>query len=227
MYMNVVKLGRMRYQEALKIQEKLLDMRLNNYCEDTLLLVEHPHVITLGKRGKVENILLPVDELKRTGTEICEVNRGGDVTYHGPGQIVGYPIMDLKNHGRDVRRFIHNIEEIFIMLLDKEYGITAGRISEHTGVWVGQEKITAIGFAIKHWVTMHGFAFNVNTDLDCFKWIVPCGITDKGVTSIQKLLNKQQDYENAVNLVIRYFSKVFGISPVLNEIKTILGKEGN
>lgn len=227
MDVNVVKLGKMRYQEALEIQEKLLGMRKRDSCGDTLLLVEHPHVITLGKRGKMENILLPVEELRRSGTEIYEASRGGDVTYHGPGQIVGYPIMNLKNHGRDIKKFVRNIEEIFITLLDREFGITAGRINQYTGVWVGQEKITAIGFAIKHWVTMHGFAFNVNTDLNRFKWIVPCGITDKGVTSVQKLLNKPQDYENTNSLVIKYFCEIFAMNPVLTEINTIFEKDGD
>ncbi|HHV58756.1 MAG TPA: lipoyl(octanoyl) transferase LipB [Clostridiaceae bacterium] len=227
MNINVVKLGQMRYSEALGIQEKLLALRQEDAVDDTLLIVEHPPVITLGRRGKGQNILVPEEKLSAEGIEIYEVNRGGDVTYHGPGQIVGYPIMNLKNHGRDVRKFVWNIEEVIIELLDREFGITAGRINGLTGVWVNDEKITAIGFAIKHWVTMHGFAFNVNTNLEHFKWIIPCGIKDKGVTSVERILNKRQEFQAVVDMVINHFCRVFDMNPTPVDINTILSKAGD
>lgn len=177
---KVSKLGRMDYQESLEIQERLMKAVQLGEEEDTLLLVEHPPVLTIGKSGKYNNVVVPEDVLKSKGVTIYEVSRGGDVTYHGPGQIVGYPIMDLKKHGRDIRNFVWKIEEVFIRLLKEQYGIVAHREEKkYTGVWVGEEKITAIGIAVKHWTTMHGFAFNVNTNLDHFKWIIPCGLADR------------------------------------------------
>jgi lipoyl(octanoyl) transferase len=151
--------------------------------------------------------------LEEQGIRVYKINRGGDVTYHGPGQIVGYPILDLNHHGKDLLRFIRRIEEVFIQLLKEEYGITAGRVPKFTGVWVGSEKITAIGFAVKRWVTMHGFAFNVNTNLEHFRWIHPCGITDKGVTSLQKLLGHAEDFDKVTDQVAKYFCKVFDAQP--------------
>lgn len=213
MKLLVSKLGRIGYQEALDLQERLLKLRQQNKIEDTLLLLEHFPVLTLGLRGKRSNILIPEQVLKTQGIKIYEINRGGDVTYHGPGQIVGYPILDLNHHGKDIRNFIRRIEEIFIQLLKQEYNITANRDPKYTGVWVGSEKITAIGFAIKRWVTMHGFAFNVNTDLEHFNWIHPCGITDKGVTSLQKLLGHAEDFDKVMDQVMEYFCRLFDSKP--------------
>ena len=212
MDIKVVKLGRLEYGKALGIQEKLLALRQAGKIGDIMLLVEHPPVLTVGRRGEYSNILLPTDELKAAGVEIFDVNRGGDVTYHGPGQIVGYPIMDLNDYGRDIKDYVGKIEEIFIRLLKEDYDITARRDEKkYTGVWVGNSKITAIGIAVKRWVTMHGFAFNVNTELNHFRWINPCGITDKGVTSLQKLLGRAEDYEKLNERVIWYFTQVFGL----------------
>jgi lipoyl(octanoyl) transferase len=213
MIVNIVYLGRMIYGNALELQEKLLVMRQQNKIQDTLLIVEHPPVLTLGRRGKETNILAPKCILDAEGIEIFEVNRGGDITYHGPGQIVGYPILDLHNYGTDIHLFVHNIEEVFIQLLKCKYNIAATRIKEYTGVWVGNEKITAIGFAVKRWVTMHGFAFNVNTNLKHFELINPCGITDKGITSLQKILGDTQDLELLNRQVTEYFCKVFNAEP--------------
>ena len=212
MDIKVVKLGRLEYGKALGIQEKLLALRQAGKIGDIILLVEHPPVLTVGRRGEYSNILLPTDELKAAGVEIFDVNRGGDVTYHGPGQIVGYPIMDLNDYGRDIKDYVGKIEEIFIRLLKEDYNITARRDEKkYTGVWVQNSKITAIGIAVKRWVTMHGFAFNVNTELNHFRWINPCGITDKGVTSLQKLLGRAEDYEKLNERVIWYFTQVFGL----------------
>lgn len=207
---KVSKLGRMDYQESLEIQERLMKAVQLGEEEDTLLLVEHPPVLTIGKSGKYNNVVVPEDVLKSKGVTIYEVSRGGDVTYHGPGQIVGYPIMDLKKHGRDIRNFVWKIEEVFIRLLKEQYGIVAHREEKkYTGVWVGEEKITAIGIAVKHWTTMHGFAFNVNTNLDHFKWIIPCGLADRGVTSLEKTTGEKQGLERLNNLVINYFCQIF------------------
>mgnify|MGYP000895680336 FL=1 len=223
MKLNVVKLGKMDYGEALKIQERLLKRRQNSEIDDTLLLVEHPPVLTVGIRGSDSNILISRETLEQNGVKIYEVNRGGDVTYHGPGQIVGYPILDLNGHGRDIRDFLFKLENVFIELLRDEYGIEAYRQEKkYTGVWVGDEKITAIGIAVKRWVTMHGFAFNVNTNLEHFKWIIPCGITDKGVTSLQKLLGHPLDFEEVNNKVAEYFCKVFGMEPEVCEISDLM-----
>lgn len=211
MKLNVVRLGRMDYQNALEIQQQLLYKRQQGKILDTLLLVEHPPVLTIGRRGTRSNIIAPEEKLRLMGIDIHEVTRGGDVTYHGPGQIVGYPIMDLCCHGKDIRQFVWNIEEVFIRLLWEKFSINAHREDKkYTGVWVGDEKITAIGIAVRRWVTMHGFAFNVNTNLSHFGLIIPCGISDRGVTSLQKLLGHSLDFEKLNTQVAEYFGKVFG-----------------
>ncbi|HYE68372.1 MAG TPA: lipoyl(octanoyl) transferase LipB [Anaerovoracaceae bacterium] len=215
MKLNVVSLGRVDYMEALALQEKLLVKRQQGEIDNTLLLLEHPPVLTLGKRGVYSNIIVPRVELDANRISIYEVARGGDVTYHGPGQIVGYPIIDLKDLSKGVKDFVWTIEEVFIRLLKNEYGITAHREEKkYTGVWVGDEKITAIGIAVKHWVTMHGFAFNVNTDLEHYKWINPCGISDKGVTSLEKLLGHPQDFDKLIEITMKYFCEIFDFEPV-------------
>lgn len=210
MKLDVKRLGLMDYKEALSIQENMLYKRQQGIINDTLLLVEHPPVLTLGRRGKKENILLPKELLEQKGVSVYEVSRGGDITYHGPGQIVGYPIMDLRDRNRDIKKFVWDIEEVFIRLLKDQYEIDAHREEKtYTGVWVGKEKITAIGIAVKKWVTMHGFAFNANTNLDHFKWIVPCGLTDRNATSLQKLLGRELDMEILNRQVEEYFIKIF------------------
>lgn len=222
--MNIVRLGLMDYGRALEIQELLLDKRQHGQISDVLLLVEHPPVLTVGRSGKYSNIITGLEELKTLGITVYDVSRGGDVTYHGPGQVIGYPIMNLENYGKDIKDFVWRIEEVFIRLLMGEYGITAHREEKkYTGVWVGDEKITAIGIAVKRWVTMHGFAFNVNTDLDHFKWINPCGITDKGVTSLQKILGNPLDFDKLNSLVTRYFCDVFSVQPVIKDMDELLG----
>lgn len=213
MKLLVVELDKTNYQEALTMQEKLLHLRQQNKVPDIMLLLQHPPTLTLGTRGNRDNIIMDEEGLQRLGVKIYKINRGGDVTYHGPGQIVGYPIINLNGYGKSVRVYIDKLEEVFIQLLKIEYNITANRDSRYTGVWVGDEKITAIGCAVKRWVTMHGFAFNVNTDLSHFNWINPCGITDKGVTSLQKILGQAQDMSKVYHQVINYFSYVFNCEP--------------
>lgn len=209
MGLTVVDLGLIDYMEAFEIQNKLLQLRQQNKAGDILLLLEHPPVLTIGRSGHRSNLLVSEEWLGSIGVSVYDVNRGGDITYHGPGQIVGYPIIDISGMGRDIRSFVRNLEEVFIRLLADMYGITAGRDPEHTGVWVGDKKITAIGLAVKRWVTQHGFAFNVNTDLSHFDWIVPCGIADKGVTSVEALLGGQQDIQEAKLRTAEYFGLVY------------------
>lgn len=213
---KIALLGLIGYAEALEIQEKLLEAVKRGESDDTLLLLEHPPVLTLGRRGEYANILVNQDILLENDVNTYEVNRGGDVTYHGPGQIVGYPIMNLNNHGKDVRDFVWKVQEVFIRLLKEEYNIDAHReYGKYTGVWVGNEKIAAIGIAIKRWVTMHGFAFNVSTNLEHFKWINSCGLADRGVTSLQKLLGHPMDFSLLNEKVIKYFCEVFERLPTL------------
>ena len=215
MEIDIVNLGRLEYERALEIQDRQWQKVTSGEGRDTLLLVEHPPVLTLGVRGKRGNILLTEEELSSLGVTVQQAGRGGDVTYHGPGQIVGYPIMNLKNWGKDIHDFVNRIENTFITLLRGDYGIAAVRGDKtYTGVWVGKEKITAVGIQVKRWSTMHGFAFNVNTDLSHFKWIVPCGLTDRGVTSLEKLTNEKQDMNKLFKRTAEVFCDCFNAIPV-------------
>jgi lipoyl(octanoyl) transferase len=210
MILKSLQLGRVPYDQAYRIQHTLLRKRQESEIDDTLVLLEHPPVITHGRRGRDTDILLQSELLEKQGVQVHEIERGGETTYHGPGQIVGYMFISLQNHKNNVKNFVHNIEQVFINLLDQEYSIEAGRDPDYIGVWVGKKKITAIGIAIKRKITMHGFAFNVNTNLDHFKWIIPCGITDKGVTSLQELVGRRLDQKNVEKQVMRHFCSVFG-----------------
>ena len=182
---KVRELGRVEYGKAFDLQQELATERKQGLIGDQLLLLEHPHVITLGRNGHRENVLAGDDVLRRTGISFHPTNRGGDVTYHGPGQLVGYPILDLREWKRDVVGYVRAIEQVLIDTL-ADFGIAAGRIPKLTGVWVGERKIAAIGVHISRWVTSHGFALNVSTDLSYFQYIVPCGLT-KPVTSMAQL----------------------------------------
>jgi lipoyl(octanoyl) transferase len=210
---NIVDLGVIDYKEALQFQEKLLLLRKEERINDTMLILEHKPVITIGKRGNQNNILVSEEFLVEKGVKICSIGRGGDVTYHGPGQIVGYPIIRFQNHVSGVRELVRNLEEIFIQLLADLFDVKARRDSEYPGVWIENKKITAIGLSIQSGVTMHGFAFNVNTDLKSFQWILSCGITGKGVTSIKKLTRKKQDMDVIKKHVVQYFSQIFHVDP--------------
>jgi len=216
MKIDVILAGRLAYADALLLQEDLQQQRIGNNIPDTLLILEHPPVLTLGRRGDYANILVSREILKENGVLIYETDRGGDVTYHGPGQIVGYPVMDISFMGKDIKKYVHNIEEVFIQLLKKEFGISADRgEKKYTGVWVKEEKITAVGIAVRKYVTMHGFAFNVNTDLSHFNWITPCGITNRGVTSLEKILGIKVDFQKMNELVLAYFCEVFQLEPTI------------
>lgn len=188
-----------------------------------LLFCEHPHVYTIGKSGHMENLLVNDARLKELNVFFFKTNRGGDITYHGPGQIVGYPILDLEKFVTDLGKYMRNLEEVIIRTL-KHYGIESGRLPGSTGVWLDAEvkgkarKICAMGVRCSRWVTMHGFAFNINTDLKYFDYIVPCGITDKSVTSLKKELGRNID-ENEVKSLLRHeFSAVFGAEIVVGEV---------
>ena len=208
-------LGRVEYEDGLDLMEKVAKARDEGRCPDTLLLLEHPPVITRGRGADVANILLRDDELRARGVEVHETNRGGDVTYHGPGQVVGYPIFDLKPDRRDVRRYVRDVEEAIIRTL-AAWGVEAGRIPKWTGVWVGEEsdpeaaKVAAIGVHIKKWITTHGFALNVMTDLSHFGMIVPCGITERGVTTLSRLVGRLVDPDEVAKVAGGKFGEVFG-----------------
>jgi len=198
----------MPYADALALQQTLVADRRAGRIGDALLLVEHPHVLTLGVRGKRSHILATPDVLDARGIDVHETGRGGDVTYHGPGQVVGYPILDLRPDRLDVHRYVRDIEEVLIRTA-ADYGIDASRVKGLTGVWVGREKLAAIGVRIARWITSHGFALNVTTDLDYFALIVPCGIADRGVTSLARLLGRRLDRREVEDRVVSHFCHVF------------------
>lgn len=177
---------------------------------DLLLFVEHPHVYTLGKSGAEEHMLRSMAELKDIDAEFVKIDRGGDITYHGPGQVVGYPILDLDRHFTDVHKYLRYLEEVIIRVCS-DYGFEAGRIEGLTGVWVNEKKICAMGIRCSRWVTMHGFALNVNSDLSYFGHIVPCGIEDKAVTSLQDLLGEEVDLQKVKKRIAHHFGEVFGV----------------
>ena len=210
----VRRLGRLEYGAALELQKQLVDQRRSGAIGDTLLLAEHPPVITVGARNRIgkANIVAPADALERAGIEIFEAGRGGDVTYHGPGQLVGYPILDLRPDRCDVHRYVRDLEEVLIAAVER-FGITGQRVHGLTGVWVGssgrEEKLAAIGVRISRWVTSHGFALNVNTNLDHFGTIVPCGLPDRGVTSLERLLGHAVPLVDVENAVLESFRSVF------------------
>jgi len=213
--LHVRRLGRVPYAEGVALQQRLVEERRRGEIPDTLLLLEHPHVITLGVKVHHDrsHVVASADELARRGVEVHESGRGGDVTYHGPGQLVGYPIFDLSPDRQDLHRYVRDIEEALIRALAR-FGVTAGRIPGLTGVWVGDDKVAAIGVRISRWITSHGFALNVGTDLDYFGLIVPCGITDHGVTSLSRLLGRPMAVDEVEEPVIQGFTGVFGLEAI-------------
>ena len=203
---QVRELGRVEYGRALELQQELIAQRKQGLISDQLLLLEHPHVITLGRNGHLENLLASDEVLSRAGIAFYPTDRGGDVTYHGPGQLVGYPILDLREWKRDVGAYVRGVEQAIIETL-ADFGIEAGRIEKLTGVWVGERKIAAIGVHISRWVTSHGFALNVSTDLSYFQYIVPCGLT-KPVTSMAQL-GVRASLEEVSRILAGHFGRVF------------------
>lgn len=225
-------LGIKDYQSTWNYQETLLQENLNvkaarrkavdvgNSVADLpdtqhhLLFVEHPHVYTLGKSGEIEHVLISEEERAKRGIEFFKINRGGDITYHGPQQIVGYPILDLEKYTTDIGKYLRNIEEVIIQTM-ADYGLEGDRSPGETGVWLDphrkgyERKICAIGIRCSRWITMHGFAFNVNTDLDYFNFIIPCGIQNKQVTSLEKELGRKLDFEEVKSKVKYHFENIF------------------
>jgi lipoyl(octanoyl) transferase len=226
-------LGLVCYKEAWDLQEGFLkeqvNIKINNQqgnlelpTENRLLFCEHPHVYTLGKSGKENNLLINEKMMEQVGAEFFPVNRGGDITYHGPGQLVAYPIFDLENFFTDIHLYMRSLEEVVIQTCAK-FGIMAGRITDLTGVWVDIEsdnprKICALGVKTSRWVTIHGLALNVNTNLDYFGYIVPCGITDKPVTSIQKELGKEVNMNDVKEEMLKAFESVFQLSIIREQL---------
>lgn len=209
-------LGRIGYTEALALQERLAEAREAQEIDDTLLLLEHDPVITLGRGTKQGNVLASQEMLAAQGVALHETGRGGDVTYHGPGQLVGYPIVDLNPDRRDVRRYVNMLEETMIRMA-ATYDLQASRIPGLNGTWIDNRKLGAVGVRIRRWITMHGFAFNVTTRLQAFELIVPCGIPDKQVTSLEHELKRDVTLDEVQTLTGRVFSEVFGYEPMLRE----------
>ena len=213
--LTIRRLGTVPYADALALQAELVEERRAGRIPDTLLLLEHPHVLTIGVRrgGGRSNILASAERLDALGLEVHEAGRGGDVTYHGPGQIVGYPILDLRPDRQDVHRYVRDLEEVMIRLCAR-FGVQASRVPGLTGAWVfhperGPEKVAAIGVRISRWITSHGFALNVNVDLNFFDLIVPCGIADRGVTSLQREIGTPLDLRHVEDELIGQFQGVF------------------
>ena len=222
--MNVyhLNLGITDYKEVWDLQKKIHLYKQKNVFDDVIITVQHNPVYTLGKTGSRDHILINNEEMKRLGVTYYEIDRGGDITYHGPGQLVVYPVFDLNNHYKDTHRFLRDLEETVILTL-KDYGIEAGRIEEYTGVWTGGEKICAIGIKASRWITMHGLAFNVNNDLSYFDKIIPCGIFEKGVTSIKKIKQTETSLPEVTDVIIKKFKSVFNIKTADSvDLKTLL-----
>jgi lipoyl(octanoyl) transferase len=201
-------LGLIDYKEAWDLQKSVHQLRVENKIDDVLFLLEHPHTYTLGKIADKENLVGDKKYLSDNKISVYEIDRGGDVTYHGPGQIVGYPIISLTNWKQDTHKYLRAIEEVIIKVCS-EYSLAGSRVDKYTGVWIEDRKICAIGIKVSRWITMHGFAFNVNTDLNLFNGIIPCGISDKDVTSLNRELKKEIPLEEIKEKIIPSFMTEF------------------
>lgn len=226
---KVIELGLIPYDEASALQQRLVSARKSGKAPDVLLLCEHPHVITLGRNGKLDNLLASPDALREVGVEFHHTNRGGDITYHGPGQLVGYPILNLGEIRRDIGWYVRQLEEAMIQM-SANFGIQASRVPGRTGVWVSpaadasndpEEKLGAIGVHLSRWVTSHGFAYNVSTDLRYFHLIVPCGIADRRATSLEKLLSRTPTVAECVPALVAAFGNAFEMNMVSAEPEEI------
>lgn len=216
--LQVQNLGKRDYRATWEYQRQLQRLRLEGKIPDTLLWVEHDPIYTIGKSGDVENVIASEEYLTSRGIRVLPVDRGGDVTYHGPGQLVGYPIFHLKQHHPSITWYMRTLEEVFIQAL-AHWNIHCKRIEKLTGVWVGEKKIVAMGVRMKRWVTMHGFALNVSTNLEHFRGIIPCGIVGKGVTSLRQITGSIPDEDVVKKIVLDSFQKLFSF----DEIKTSTG----
>ncbi len=200
----------MDYESAEQLQRRTVRERQSGDAPDTILLLEHPMTYTIGRSGGEDHMLVPEAEIEKAGGTVVRVDRGGDITYHGPGQLVGYPILDLNEHYRDVHRYLRDLEEVMIGILD-DYGLKGTRIEGLSGVWLGQDKVGAVGVHVNRWVTSHGFALNVNVDLDDFRRIIPCGITDHGVTSMEQQLGRSVSLEETAEHAAGHIARVFDL----------------
>ncbi len=209
--MKVYKLGTVEYAAAFALQEILQASRIKGDVPNILLLLEHPPTLTLAKEKDLKDILVSESVLKAKNIEVFPTDRGGNITWHGPGQIVGYPILDLNDLGKDVHQYIRNLEQVIINTL-KDFSLESRRDPKHVGVWVGNDKIAAIGVRVSKWVTKHGFALNVNTDLTYFDLINPCGIVDRGVTSLKKTTGRYVDLNEVIDKIIDHFAGVFHVT---------------
>ncbi len=224
---QIIDLGLIDYAEALALQKRVVAARKGDAIEDALLVCEHPHVITQGRNGKREHLLVSEHVLQQKGMDYYETSRGGDITYHGPGQIVGYPILNLGAIRRDVVWYVRTLEEAMIRAT-AEFGITAERVAGKTGIWVRvgntEEKLAAIGVHISRWVTSHGFAYNVSTDLRNFDLIVPCGIADRKPTSLEKLLGRRIEVGEVAPRISKYLGELLALEMKESSKKELLGK---
>ncbi|HEX9251774.1 MAG TPA: lipoyl(octanoyl) transferase LipB [Ignavibacteriaceae bacterium] len=218
-------LGLIDYKDAWDIQKSVHQLRIENKIDDVLFLLEHPHTYTLGKTADKENLVGDKKYLDENNISVYDIDRGGDITYHGPGQIVGYPIISLTNWKQDTHKYLRAIEEV-ILRVCTEYNLTGSRVEKYTGVWIENRKICAIGIKVSRWITMHGFAFNVNTDLKLFKGIIPCGISDKEVTSLNRELNKEIRLNDIKEKIIHHFDDIFEYDQIefksKEEIKSLI-----
>jgi len=201
-------LGLIDYKDAWDIQKSIHQLRVENKIDDVFFLLEHPHTYTLGKTADKENLVGDKKYLNENKISVYDIDRGGDITYHGPGQIVGYPIISLTDWQQDTHKYLRAIEEV-ILKVCREYGLKGSRVDKYTGVWIDDSKICAIGIKVSRWITMHGFAFNVNTDLKLFNGIIPCGITDKDVTSLNRELNTEIPIDEVKEKIIHHFNEIF------------------
>lgn len=209
-------LGFIDYKEAWDLQYNFHKLRVENQISDLLLLLEHPHTYTLGKTAHIENLISSEEFLNKNKISVYNIDRGGDITYHGPGQLVGYPIINLSEWYQDSHKYLRTLEEVLIKVCS-DYGLKAERNEKYTGVWIEDRKIAAIGIKISRWVTMHGFAFNVNTDLSLFNGIIPCGISDKSVTSLEKELKISLPINDVKEKVLKYFADEFNYNFIITE----------
>jgi len=205
---DYIDLDFIEYDKAWDLQKDVFKLRTSNEIEDILFLLEHPHTYTLGKTAERKNLISNEAFLNKYNIKIFDIDRGGDITYHGPGQIVGYPIIKLSNWKEDTHLYLRNLEQVIIDVC-ADYGLKTNRIEGLTGVWIEDRKIAAIGIKVSRWITMHGFAFNINTNLDLFDGIIPCGITDKKVTSLQKELGSEVDIQKVKQKIVNKFKEAF------------------
>ena len=206
-------LGFINYKEAWDLQKEMFSKRVSEEIEDHLLLLEHPNTYTLGKTADRLNLKGSEDYLKKNQISVYDIDRGGDITYHGPGQVVGYPIIDLNNWYKDTHKYLRALEEVIIKT-SAEFNLFCERNPKYTGVWINDKKIAAFGIKVSRWITMHGFAFNVNTDLNLFNGIIPCGIQDKSVTSLREELVREIDVQEVKDKLLNNFKEIFGYTNI-------------